>query len=127
MGHDTWFTSGTTCFNWAYLEIEWEKLNETPGRADTEGDELMWKPENVQLSKEWELIVASKQEFCDIANFTEPDDIVNIAGSWRVEYQTMKAKGKPSTRSRPFKSKTWAQNFIDFLKTTSAVITNSKK
>ena len=81
----------------------------------------MWKPEQVQLGKGLSLMV-TVQEFCDIANFMEPEEVVNIAGRWQVKFQVMKKGGKACTRARSFKSKTYANQFVTLLGQKNATV-----
>jgi len=86
----------------------------------------MWTTETVCMSKGKSLIV-SVQGFCDICNFKEPEDVVNIAGYWRVEFQLSKLNGVALTRSRRFKSKTYADQFTTLLRAANSPVISTPR
>jgi len=91
-------------------------------------------PQDVQIPKGMVLLIQGTgatqkdrdadaiKKFCNITNFKEPDDVLNLGGQYEVRYRIATWRGEPKTVRRYFHSKTYADNFIDLLRECTGVV-----
>lgn len=79
------------------------------------------KPQDVQIPKGMKLL-CTVVDFCRITNFTEPEDVLNLGGAYKVTYRVCTWYSKPKEVTRSFQSKTYADRFIDLLRECTGVV-----
>ena len=79
------------------------------------------KPQDVQIPKGMKL-TCTIADFSRISEFKEPEDVINVGGSYYVCWRWGTYNGKPLERSRKFHSKTYADNFVALLQSCFGVV-----
>lgn len=77
-------------------------------------------PADVQVPKDVKLL-CTVVDYCRITDFSEPSDIVNLGWKYHVSYKIATYRGKKRTTRRSFRSKTYADLFVDLLRECTGV------
>lgn len=86
------------------------------------------RPQDLQIPKGMVLILNGDtvkkkiKSWCDIMNFQEPADVLNVGGSYEINYQVQEWHGEPKYVRAMFHSKTYADNFVALLQAKGATI-----